>query len=165
MLKRKVGLEAIIVYKMLKAVAEALAGVLAIVALCGGAEALSASLAQILLDHVEHEWAMKAARLIEVAGTTRHLIIVAVLAFGDAVLSAIEGLALQAGRWWAPWLVVGATATLLPLEIAEIVHRVRWTKVLLLVLNLAVLIYLLAGAIREHREKARHAAAPPPPAP
>ncbi len=161
-MKQKVGLEAIILYKLFKAVAEAVAGVGALAALFFGAEALSATLAQILLDHAAHDWAMQVARLIEFAGTTRHLVIVSVAAFADAILSAIEGFALRAGRWWAPWLVVVATSTLLPWEVAEIVHHPRWTRVIILFVNLAVVAYLLVGAIREHREKKAHAEAAVP---
>ena len=153
MTSRRAGLEAIILYKLIKAGAEALAGIAALVALGAGAEVLAASLAQMLLDHATHEWALEAARLIEFAGTRHNLLIVVVASFADAALSAVEGLALRAGRWWAPWLVVVATGSLLPWEFTEIVRHPHWSRGLLLVVNLAVLIYLLLGAMREHRER------------
>ena len=156
---RAAGLEAIILYKLIKAVAEALAGIAALVAIYMGAEALAASLAQMLLDHATHEWALELAQLIEFAGTRHNLHLVVFAAFADAGLSAVEGLALRAGRWWAPWLVVVATGTLLPWEIAEIVRHPHWSRVLLLVLNLAMLIYLLLGALRESRERPEQEAA------
>jgi uncharacterized membrane protein (DUF2068 family) len=153
---RRPGLEAIILYKLIKAGAEALAGSAAVIALVSGAEVLAASLAQVLLDHVTQHWALRAARLIEVAGTSHNLAIVVVAAFADAALSAVEGLALRDGRWWAPWLVVVATGTLLPWETAEIIRHPRWMRIVLLLVNLAVVIYLLRNALREHRERVRH---------
>jgi len=79
--------------------------------------------------------------------------LLAVAMFGDAILSAIEGLALQAGRWWAPWLVVIATSLLLPWEVWELIRHPRWGRVAILVINLAVVAYLLNDA-REHHRKA-----------
>jgi len=66
-------------------------------------------------------------------------------------LSGIEGLALRAGRWWAPWLVVIATSALLPIEIWELARRPAWGRVGIVGVNLAVVAYLLREAAREHR--------------
>jgi uncharacterized membrane protein (DUF2068 family) len=63
------------------------------------------------------------------------------LAF-DGILSAVEGWSLWRGYRWAPWLVVVATATPLPLELVEIVRSHRPSRVLLALLNLAVVLYL-----------------------
>jgi uncharacterized membrane protein (DUF2068 family) len=160
---RRPGLEAIILYKLVKAGVEALAGIGAIVALASGAEQLAATLAEILLEHVAQNWAMAVARMIEIAGTRHNLFIVVFAAFADAALSAIEGIALRDGRWWAPWLVVVATGTLLPWEAAEIIRHPNWTRVIILCVNLAVVIYLLLGALREHREHRAHENLPEPP--
>lgn len=149
--RRPAALEAIILYKLIKAALEALSGVAAIVLLAHGAEAFAASLAEILLEHFAGAWALKAATALVVAATPGRVKIVAGAAFADAVLTAIEGLALQAGRWWAPWLVVIATATLLPWEVWEIVRHARWGRVALLVVNLAVVAYLVRHALRHHR--------------
>jgi uncharacterized membrane protein (DUF2068 family) len=77
---------------------------------------------------------------------------IAVAAFADSTLSAVEGIALAAGRWWAPWLVVGATAALLPWEIFELILHPGWGRVLILIINFAVVAYLLVVVQREHRE-------------
>src|SRR5205814_1941162 len=81
--------------------------------------AASASLAQIRPGHVTRAWALQAATLIVVTGTSAHVKLAAAAAFGDAALSAVEGLALRWGKWWAPWLVVAATSVLLPWELYE----------------------------------------------
>ena len=146
---RAVGLQAIIAYKLFKAIAEALIGALMIYLLLSGAEAGAAELAEMLLEHSARAWALKAATLLVVTATTRHVELAATGAFVDAILSAIEGLALRAGKWWAPWLVVFATGALLPWELFEIVRKPSWIRVLLLVLNLAVVVYLVRG-VKKH---------------
>ncbi|MCA1826384.1 MAG: DUF2127 domain-containing protein [Myxococcales bacterium] len=151
MTRRPVGLEAIILYKLIKAVLEALLGMVAVFLLARGAEAGAATLAEILLEHFTGGWALQAATLIVRVGTSGHVKFIAAAAFGDAVLSAVEGLALQAGRWWAPWLVVIATGALLPLELWELARHPHWGRFVILAINVAVVAYLLRGVVREHR--------------
>jgi uncharacterized membrane protein (DUF2068 family) len=150
-MKRPIGLEAIIAYKLLKAVAEAGLGLLAVWVLVRGAEAGAASAAEVLIEHFAGAWALSAATLLVRAATSPHVKFVAVASVGDAVLSAVEGLALRAGRWWAPWLVVIATGSLLPWEVWELVRRPNWVRAVILVLNIAVVVYLLRTVVREHR--------------
>ena len=153
--KRPAGVDAIILYKLIKSGLSTVVGVLALVALNAGAEALSATLAQVLLDHFTRAWSLQLATLIVVAGTTVHIRIAAAAAFADAVLSSVEGLALRAGRWWAPWLVVFATGAFLPWEALEVAHHPVWGRFLILSLNLGVVVYLLRGVIEEHRLRER----------
>ena len=149
--KREAGMQAIILYKLAKAVFAMLVGLGALSALETGAEALSATLAQVLLDHFTRAWAMQAATLIVTAGTAAHVKIAAGAAFGDGILSAVEGFALRAGHWWAPWLVVVGTSVLLPWELVEVVRHPHWGRVLVLAVNLGVVVYLLLGVRKEHR--------------
>jgi len=151
MTRRPAALEAIILYKLLKAVLEALLGMLAVFLLARGAEAGAATLAEILLEHFAGGWALEAATFIVKLGTSGHVKFVAAAAFGDAILSAVEGLALRGGRWWAPWLVVIATAALLPWELWELGRRPHWGRFVILAINLAVVAYLLRTVVREHR--------------
>jgi uncharacterized membrane protein (DUF2068 family) len=151
MIKRAAGLEAIILYKMIKAGLEVILGAIAVVLLLRGAEAGAATLAQVLLDHFTGGWALEAATLMVVGATSAHVKFIAVAAFADSVLSAVEGLALAAGKWWAPWLVALATGMFLPWEIIELLRHPGWGRVLILVLNIAVVVYLMLGVLREHR--------------
>ena len=153
MTTRPAALEAIIIYKLLKAVAEVILSAAALFLLVRGAEAGAATLAEILLEHFAGGWALEAATLIVVAATSGHVKFVAVAAFADAILSAVEGLALQAGRWWAPWLVVIATGALLPWEVWELLRRPHWGRFAILAINVAVVAYLLRGVIRVHRAR------------
>jgi len=148
--KRPAALEAIILYKLIKAALEVLLGALAVGLLARGAEAGAATLAEVLLEHFEQGWAIGAATLIVVTATSGHVKFVAVAAFADAALSTVEGLALRAGRWWAPWLVALATGVLLPWEFWEIFRQPRWGRFLLLIVNVAVVAYLLRGVSREN---------------
>jgi uncharacterized membrane protein (DUF2068 family) len=154
--KRPIGLEAIIDYKLTKAVVELILGVLLVVGLVRGPEAMSASFAQVILDHAAGAWALRAATLIVLTGTSGHVKIATAVAFGDAALSAVEGLGLRAGRWWAPWLVVVATGALIPVEIWELIRKPGPVRGVILVLNWAILVYLLRTALREHRERVVH---------
>ena len=79
--------------------------------------------------------------------------LLAVAMFGDAILSAVEGLALQAGRWWAPWLVVSATGLLLPWEAWELARHPAWGRVAILVINIAVVVYLVLRVRWERRHQ------------
>jgi uncharacterized membrane protein (DUF2068 family) len=153
-MKRPVGLEAIIVYKLVKAVAEAVLGGASLWLVMRGTEAGAATLAEILLEHFTGAWALRAATLVVRAATSTHVKFVAAASFADAALSAVEGLSLRAGRWWAPWLVVIATGSLLPLEVWEVLRRPTWGRALILAVNLAVVAYLLRDVAREHRASA-----------
>ena len=149
--KRAVGLEAIIVYKLVKACASGILGIAALVLLYRGAEAAAATLAETLLEWSTRAWVLKAATLLVIGATSAHVKWAAIVAFGDAVLSAVEGLALRGGKWWAPWLVVVATGAFLPWELIELAVHPGWIRLGVLLVNLAVLAYLLRAVVREHR--------------
>jgi uncharacterized membrane protein (DUF2068 family) len=151
--KRAAGLEAIIVYKLLKAAFELIVAVLLVVWLVRGPEASAATVAQMMLDHAAGAWALRLATIIVLTGKAVNVKIAVAAAFGDAVLSAVEALALRAGRWWAPWLVVFATAALVPVEVWEIARKPRPVRIGILLLNLAILVYLLRVAMQKHRER------------
>ena len=108
-------------------------------------------MAEFVLEHFTGAWALKLAVLLVRAATRVHVKLLAVAMFGDAILSAIEGQALRAGRWWAPWLVVIATSLLLPWEVWELIRHPRWGRVAIL-FSLAILIAVeLQGLTRTLR--------------
>ena len=152
-MKRAIGLEAIIVYKLFKAAAEAVVGLLLLALLIRGAEAGAATLAQFLLDHVSAAWALRAATVIVLTGTSGYVKLAAAAALADSALSAVEGFALRAGRWWAPWLVVIATGALLPWELVAAMRRPGPGRIALLLVNLAVVAYLLLTVVRAQRAR------------
>jgi uncharacterized membrane protein (DUF2068 family) len=60
-----------------------------------------------------------------------------------AVLEGAEAVGLWYGKRWAEYLTFIATALLLPVEVYELTERFSALKVLTLVINLAVVVYLL----------------------
>ncbi|HKF69315.1 MAG TPA: DUF2127 domain-containing protein [Vicinamibacterales bacterium] len=66
----------------------------------------------------------------------------AVTAFGYAVLMGSEGVALYLRRPWARWFTIMATSSLIPLEVFEIAREVHPIRIVVLVVNIAVVIYL-----------------------
>jgi len=69
---------------------------------------------------------------------------ISIFLFGYAALGLIEGIGLMMEKVWAEYFTSIITASFLPLEIFELMHRVTWVRISLLVLNLAVLAYLVA---------------------
>ncbi len=67
-----------------------------------------------------------------------------------ALLHLIEGIALIRGRDWAGYLVVIATSLLVPFEIYETARKVSLLRISLLVLNVAIVIYLIAVLRYKH---------------
>jgi uncharacterized membrane protein (DUF2068 family) len=65
------------------------------------------------------------------------------LAFSYAGLSLAEGIGLFLEKAWGEYLTLAITASFLPLEVFEILHRLTWVRVGLLVVNSLVFIYLL----------------------
>ena len=68
-------------------------------------------------------------------------------AIGYAVLYAAQGLGLWFGKRWAEYLVIVETSLLLPIEVWELVHRYSAFKLMVLVVNVAIVIYLI-GLLR-----------------
>lgn len=84
---------------------------------------------------------------------------VGLVALGYAVLFGIEGVGLLMGKYWAEWFTVIATASLIPIELYETLHRFGWLKLAALVGNVAIVVYLVRVALqtREARRVAAHA--------
>jgi uncharacterized membrane protein (DUF2068 family) len=70
-----------------------------------------------------------------------HLLGAAIAAY--AVLEGVEAIGLWRGQRWAEYLTLIATAVFLPYEVYELTKTVTWLKVLALVINVAIVVYLL----------------------
>jgi Predicted membrane protein (DUF2127) len=70
-----------------------------------------------------------------------HLVGLALAAY--AVLEGVEAVGLWMQKRWAEYLTLVATAALLPLEIYELTRTVTALKVIALIVNIAIVIYLL----------------------
>jgi uncharacterized membrane protein (DUF2068 family) len=80
---------------------------------------------------------------------------ISVFLFCYAAIGLLEGIGLFFEKVWAEWLTALITASFLPLEIMELLHRVTWLRVGLLVVNLAVLAYLVSHLLRRRAAKAQ----------
>lgn len=82
------------------------------------------------------------ALMLAVRTTPAKEVAVALTAFGYAILLGIEGVGLYLRRSWARWFTIGATSSLMPIEVYEIVREPRILRVAIFVLNVAVVVYL-----------------------
>jgi len=109
-----------------------------------------------------HGLIVEVRRLFSVQHGTLVKIGIVVLAY--AILEGLEAVGLWLMRRWAEYLTFIATTLLLPLEIYELTHKLSPLKIVTLVLNIAVVVYLLlakrlfglrcgARAEREERER------------
>ena len=74
--------------------------------------------------------------------------------FFYAALFLTEGIGLWLRKPWAEWFTTIMTASLIPLEVYEIFHHPTLSKVVVLVINIAVVAYLILH-IRKERSEAR----------
>jgi uncharacterized membrane protein (DUF2068 family) len=65
------------------------------------------------------------------------------LAIGYAALEITEGVGLFYRKRWAEWLTVVATSLLVPLEVYELVRHPSWLKAGGIVVNIAIVVYLV----------------------
>lgn len=82
-------------------------------------------------------------RVFTVSSTNLYLVGAAVAAYG--VLEAVEAAGLWIGRRWAEYLTFLATVVFVPYEVWELTKTVSALKVLALVINLAIVAYLLVA--------------------
>jgi uncharacterized membrane protein (DUF2068 family) len=73
------------------------------------------------------------------------LVVLALVASGYAVVSGAEAVGLWRERRWAEYLTVLTTAGFLPFEIDELVKRVTFVRVGAMIVNLAILAYLVVS--------------------
>jgi uncharacterized membrane protein (DUF2068 family) len=150
--QRERGLVLIIAYKLVKGgLWLVLAVVVAVMIRMGIGDELS-SVAEHLRHH-SRAWSVELADLLVRAATRRGLWTLVVALVADGLLTLVEGWALWRGHWWGPWLVVIATSSLLPFEVVSLVRAVHVSRVILLVVNLAIVWYLGRQALREHRAR------------
>jgi uncharacterized membrane protein (DUF2068 family) len=101
-------------------------------------------------------------KLFSLRSSTLHLAGLGVL--GYALLEGVEAVGLWWQKRWAEYLTLIATAVFIPLEVYEIVHKGSPLKVIALIVNVAIVAYLLVakrlfgirgGAAAEHAARER----------
>ncbi|HEX4031885.1 MAG TPA: DUF2127 domain-containing protein [Terracidiphilus sp.] len=74
-------------------------------------------------------------------------------AFCYAGLGTAEGIGLYLEKTWGEAMTLIITASFLPWEIIEIVHRITWPRVGLLIINVMVFLYLIKVIMERGRSK------------
>jgi uncharacterized membrane protein (DUF2068 family) len=75
--------------------------------------------------------------------------------FAYAALGTAEGIGLYLEKAWGEYLTLGITASFLPWEIFEVMHKHSLIRTGLLVVNLAVFFYLLKVLVERGKQKQR----------
>jgi uncharacterized membrane protein (DUF2068 family) len=157
--KHDLGLRLIIGYKLGKGAAELVLGAGIGVLWWLGLTTRLPVVADSLVHHLVHRWSIALAHALLSHVTPRlfHLVVLALTV--DGLVALFEGWALRRRYGWSAWLVVVATGGLVPFEVVELVRDPRGGRLLLLVVNLAVVVYL---TLRIIRKRGRQAAAATP---
>jgi uncharacterized membrane protein (DUF2068 family) len=116
---------------------------------------LGAVLENFLLRlHLDPENRLVQDVVYQVSGIDRtHLKAIGAGTFFYAVLEMAEGVGLLLKRRWAEYLTVIATALLLPPEVFEIARKASAMRVAVLLVNLAILVYLIVKMWQQHRSR------------
>jgi uncharacterized membrane protein (DUF2068 family) len=102
---------------------------------------------------VDRRWARDVIALISGLRGNR-LGMVAVGAFLYAALFTTEGVGLWMGERWAEYLTVIATLSFVPFEVYELIHKQSAPRILALIINLAVVAYLIYRLRHDDRSAA-----------
>jgi uncharacterized membrane protein (DUF2068 family) len=95
-----------------------------------------------LATHVDRRWAEQIIAWMSRQPVDRFHVI-AIGAFFYAALFTTEGLGLWEARRWAEYLTVIATISFIPFELYELIHRQTVPRIAALVINVAVVVYLI----------------------
>ena len=78
----------------------------------------------------------------------RHLQVLSGVTFAYAGLQLTEGVGLLMKKRWAEYLTVIATASLIPIEIYEVIIHFNWWKLILLIVNVGIVWFLIRALKR-----------------
>jgi uncharacterized membrane protein (DUF2068 family) len=141
--ERSVGLLRVIaVFKLVKAVLLMTVGFGALKMLQPGIAERARRTLEALATHIDRRWADHAVGWLS-QQPANHFHVIATAAFLYAALFVTEGLGLWEAQRWAEYLTVIATLSFVPFEVYELVHRQNAPRIAALVINLAVVAYLI----------------------
>ena len=142
------ALRVIAAYKLVKALALVVVAIAAFgLVKSARVEALAHWIMELPIHHGHHFLVRLIDKLLGVSPS--EFVALGAAAGVYATLFAVEGWGLWRGKRWAEYLTVIVTASLIPLEVWEIVRHLTWLRVLVLALNVAIVLYLLRLLRRE----------------
>ena len=112
-----------------------------------------ATLFSLLLEflHINADTRLMHAIVLQVDALQPHSVLIAgLISLGYAVLLLAEGIGLWLEFSWAAYLAVVSTSALLPFEIYELIEGVTVPKLILLIVNLIIVLYLI-NQLKQHR--------------
>jgi uncharacterized membrane protein (DUF2068 family) len=112
--------------------------------------------------HLTAAWSLELVNAIVSATDRHHIEFFAAALTLDGSFTLFEWYALHTGRPWGEWLVVIATSSLIPFELVAIVRHRRLGRVVLLLVNLVIVLYLARNALAKHRAAQAARSRPPP---
>jgi uncharacterized membrane protein (DUF2068 family) len=146
------GIKLIVGYKLIKALAEVLLGILLLsLGAAGMAEQLHA-IAVNIRHHAAEAWSVALAEQLVSATRGRNVLVAELALLLDGGCSFVEGWALHRRYRWSSWLIVGATACFLPVEAIALTRHFSAARILLLLVNGLIVIYLVRcrAAVARH---------------
>jgi uncharacterized membrane protein (DUF2068 family) len=153
---RAAGVRVIVLYKYAKAGGELLIVIAISLMVMTGYVTRAYELVAAAREEMLHHWSIKLAEFMMRSLTAKRMWWVVAALIGDAIISAVEGWALHEGYHWAAIMVVAATSILLPVEVIELSYRTTFGRVLIFGINLAIVIYLMKRAMKEHHVRHPH---------
>jgi uncharacterized membrane protein (DUF2068 family) len=154
---RAAGVRIIIAYKAIKAAGCLLLALALAIMLLTGYVAHAQMLANALRADLMNDWAVKLGELmLRWLQASRLWWIVAALV-GESAIVSVEAWALYRGYRWGAWLVVAATSMLIPVEVIELAHKTTFLRVGVFLVNVAIVLYLLRRAMKDHHADHPHA--------
>ncbi len=141
-------LRLIIAYKAVKGALMMLVGLGLSIAIWVGHAGGPYEFASWLREHVTAALAVETADTLMRFATPYRLSLTSLALALDGSVGITEAWLLHRGRTWAFWLVVVASSVLIPWEIYELVAHFRPLRLVMLVLNVAVVLYLARQARR-----------------
>jgi uncharacterized membrane protein (DUF2068 family) len=154
--ERPTALKFVIGYKLVKAIVEF---ALALWLTLAPHQAYSVALS-IVHELVEHGALFR--RLGEWFGghLSEHLILDAtVITWLDCAATALEGYLLFLGKAWSEWIVIAGLFLLIPFEVLSLLKHPSAGKVIAILINGAIVVYLVRLRLREHHRTRVQAAA------
>ena len=139
---RDLGITLIALFKFLKAILLLAVAFGAVGLVRGGVPKASERILSIFSSGAERNAALAVVSRITPMSPKR-IGELGIVAFLYAVVFVVEGTGLWLQRRWAEYLTVVVTASLIPFEIHELIQGVTVARVLTLVVNVAVVVYLI----------------------
>jgi uncharacterized membrane protein (DUF2068 family) len=103
--------------------------------------ALQAGVGGPFFDSTRNGWLRELNHLVSLPSHKLYLYGIAIAAY--ATVNALEAIGLWRARRWAEYLTLFEVTVLVPIEVYELTLTISWLKIVTLLLNLAVVAYLL----------------------